>query len=301
MDYGKIISRAVNIVWQYKFLILLGILAGLGGGSTSNFSGGGDGSAQPGGEQGQGLPIEPGQLPDIDGEVLGVAAGIVIAVLCLALAVGIAIWVVSSIARGGLISAVDTIESGGKSSFSLAWRAGWQRLWTLLGIGFLPAIPGLVLFMLGILAFVAFGGLAAIFGGDAALPFGIAELGIIGVLVACVVIPIALALSILRVFAERACMLENLGVVDSDRRGYEVLSVNLGEALMLFLLQIVLSLVLGVLLFLPGLFVLLCFCLWPLLLALQGFMTAAVSALWTLAWRTWTGKGAIVEKAPVGV
>ena len=301
MDYGKTINRAVTIVWEYKFLILLGILAGLAGGSTSSFSGNGSQSGQPVVEPGQGITVDPGQMPGFSGEAVGLAAGVVVVILCAALFIGIALWVVSSIARGGLVAAVDTIESGGKAGFMQGWRAGWQRIWTLLGIGFIPAIPGLLLFMLGIVALGAYGGFAALLGGENALPLGIAELGIIGVLVACVAIPIVLALSILRVFAERACMLENLGVVDSYRRGYQVLTANLGEALMLFLLQIVLSIVLAVFFFLPGIIAAICFCLWPLLLAFQGAVTAAVSALWTLAWRTWTGGQPIVEKVPTPV
>jgi len=35
-----------------------------------------------------------------------------------------------------------------------------------------------------------------------------------------------------------------------------------------------------------------------LLLAVQGFSEAFQSALWTLAWRNWTGRGSMMEKAP---
>jgi len=92
-------------------------------------------------------------------------------------------------------------------------------------------------------------------------------------------------------------MLENLGVIDSYRRGTSVLRANLGEAILLFLLQIVIFIVLGVLAFLPGLVAALCCLLWPLLLVVQGAMSAFVSSLWTLAWRTWTGKPPRLEEA----
>jgi hypothetical protein len=110
-----------------------------------------------------------------------------------------------------------------------------------------------------------------------------------------------LVLSILRNFAERACMLENLGVIDAYRRGTSVLRANLGEAIILFLLQIVIFIVLGVLFLLGGFILVLCCFLWPLLLVVQGFISAFVSALWTLAWRTWTGEPPMVEKAPAAV
>lgn len=302
MDYGKTISRAVTIVWEYKFLILLGILASLGSGSgASSFNGssGGSGSDQPFMEPGQ-MPelVEPGQFPEFGGEVAGLAVGLVLAIACVALFIGLALWVVSSVARGGLIAAVEGIENGTKMGFSKAWGAGWQKLWTLLGIGLLPAIPALLLFIVGVLVAGAYSGLFALFGETLVLPAGTAGLTVGLVLIVCIAIPIVLALTILRVFAERACMLEDLGVVDAYRRGYEVLTANMGEAIMLYLLQIGISIVLGILLFLPGIFLLICFCLWPLLLALQGAISAAISALWTLAWREWTGKPPIIEKAP---
>src|SRR5574341_1614533 len=52
MDYGAILQRAWEIVWNNKFLILLGVLVAFstGGGSSGNFgggSGGGDGGEPP--------------------------------------------------------------------------------------------------------------------------------------------------------------------------------------------------------------------------------------------------------------
>jgi hypothetical protein len=83
-------------------------------------------------------------------------------------------------------------------------------------------------------------------------------------------------------------MLEDLGVVDAYRRGARVLMDNIGEAIVLFLFQIGISIVLGLVLFLPGLVMACCCFLWPVLLAVQGAVSAIVSAVWTLAWRTWT-------------
>jgi hypothetical protein len=290
MNYGKILSRAVNIVWENKFLILLGILVALGSGSIPNGSGGNGNDQQFG---------EPGQFPRLDDEIAGLAAGLAVGLICVALIVGIALWVVSTIARGGLIAAVDTIESGGRSTFSQAWSAGWQRIWTLLGIGLLPAIPTLILFVLGLIALVGYGGAFAFFGADFAAPFGAVGLGLTIAVLVCVIVPVALVLSILRHFAERACMLEDLGVIDSYRRGTSVLMANLGEAIILFLIQIAISIGLFFLLFLPGVIMILCCLLWPLFLAVQGAISAFVSALWTLAWRDWTGTPAIEEPAGV--
>ena len=222
----------------------------------------------------------------------------IFALICVFLIIAIVLWAISTIARGGLIAGVDTIESGEKTSFTQAWSAGWHKAWTLLGIGIIPAIPGFFLFVFGLLALGVYGGFFALLGDEFTIPAMSAGLGVAIALCVCIIIPIILVLSILRNFAERACMLENLGALDSYRRGYRVLLDNLGEAVILFLLQIAIFIVLGLLLFLPGLILFLCCCLWPLLLLVQGAISAFLSALWTLAWRTWTGEPPLVEKTP---
>ncbi len=292
MEYGKLLNRSASIVWQNKFLIVVGILASLVGGSFGGGGGGGGGSGSGNGEL--------GQFPDFGVEIAALAAGLIIALVCVILLIGIVLWAISTIARGGLIASVDSIESGEKSSFRLAWSAGWHRVWTLLGIGILPAIPAIILFVIGLLALGGYGGIVALFDEEFA-QVGTAGLGITIVLLACILIPIMLVLSILRNFAERACMLENLGVIDSYRRGTSVLMANLGEAIILIVLQIAIFIVLGILLFLPGLVLVLCCFLWPLLLVVKGAVEAFVSALWTLAWRTWTGEPQIVEKTPTAI
>jgi hypothetical protein len=283
MDYGKVLNRAVNVVWQNKFLIVLGILAALGSGSFGGGGGGGEVTVD-----GSGAPLED--------EFAALAVGVVIFIACVALVVGIVFWVISSIARGGMIASVNNLEEGDESSFSQAWRAGWGKVWTLLGIGFLPAIPGLILFVGGLMAFGAYGGITALFGEDFGSIFGGTTLGILAIVLVCLIGPVVLVLSILRNFAERACMLEDLGVIDSYRRGASVLGANIGEAIILFVLQIVIFIGLGIALFVPGIVVALCCFLWPIYLVAQGAVNAYLSALWTLAWRSWTGEPPMLEQ-----
>ena len=206
-----------------------------------------------------------GQLPQFEDEIAVLAVGVLVVLVCIFLFVGILLWAISTIARGGLIASVDTIESGESSGLRQAWSAGWDKAWTLLGIGILPAIPGLILFVFGLIALGGYGGIVALFGEEIDFLAGSTTLGITITLLACITVPVVLVLSILRNFAERACMLEDLGVIDAYRRGTSVLTANLGEAIILFLLQIAAFIVLGILFFLPGLILVLCCLLWPLL------------------------------------
>lgn len=300
MDYERLIRRSVNAVWEHKFLIVLGILVALGGGggSSINFNfGGGDFNFDFGqGTQPQAPPGFP-QIPELPpeaGVALGGIAVLAILLICVALVVGLVLFVVSTIARGGLIAGVDDIEEGRPASLGQAWSAGWQRVWTLLGVNILPAIPAVLLAFIGVVMGLGAAGLSQMFGPRVAVGGAVAALLIP---LACVLIPIALVLTLLRTFANRAAMLEGLGVMASYGRGWSVLLDNIGSAFVLFLLQILINVVVSLLL-LP--FAILLCLFWPLMFVLQGALAAVFSTLWTLAWREWTGAGEIkVKAAPV--
>jgi hypothetical protein len=283
MDYGKLLSRAWNIIWEHKFLILLGVLVALGSGGSGGASAGGNMNFGQGPGEGPRMPEFP-QMPEA-GIVATVLAIIVIGVVIL---LGLALWAVSTIARGGLIAGASTADEGGSSSFGQAWSAGWRKGWRLLGIGILPAIPTFILVILGLIFGAAAGGFSYLAGEDmVGVPF--AGLGVIVAALACILVPLALILGLLRTFANRACMLENLGVLESYRRGLQVLLDNFGPALILFLIQVAIGIGLAIVGFLPGILLALCCILWPLLILIQGAIAAYFSTMWTLAWRTWTG------------
>jgi hypothetical protein len=206
--------------------------------------------------------------------------------------------VVGTVAKGGLVSAVNDIEEGESPTFGSAFQAGWKKGWRLIGISLIPAIPGLILFVAGISTFLAFGGMEIITRGYwPSTGFG-STWPVVMVVLGCVLIPIALILSLAAAFAIRACMIEDVGVMAAFRRGFEVLGENLGSVLLLGLIQIAVSIGLGVILILPGILMALCCLLWPLLILIQGAISTYFSTLWTLAWREFVGQSAIVEVIP---
>lgn len=288
MDYGNLFSKAWDIIWKNKFLILLGVLVALSGsgGSGGNpsryaFSGNDlDWQNMPRFDYEYGPPFQNLDFPFI------AVGGIVLLVAFLFL-IGLVLWTLGTISRGGLISAVNEIELGNPTNFSEAFRAGWQKGWRLIGIGLVPAVPGFVLFLIGVATLVVFGGLEVLSRGDFS-PAGLWVFLPVAVL-ACILVPVMLILSLLRVFANRACMLEDQNVISSYRRGFEVLGDNLGPAVLLFLLQIAISFGIGIMMMVPGILIALCCFLWPVLLLVGGGVTAYYSTLWTLAWREWTG------------
>ena len=145
------LKRAWTIVWENKFLILLGIVVALGSGGGGGGTGAGGGSSSGGGESSFQLPL--GELPELRAQI-GVPevliALVALLVIGFAFLVAVLLWIAATIARGGLIAGVSTIEGGGTSSFGAAWSAAWERGWRLLGIGVAPAVPGFVLAVAGL-------------------------------------------------------------------------------------------------------------------------------------------------------
>jgi hypothetical protein len=206
----------------------------------------------------------------------------ILAAASIVLAVTLPVWALSTLARGALIEGAGALDAGRETAFRQTFAAAWRKGWTLLGIGLLPAIPALIL-LLGAL------GAAAIYAGTPVMNGmeqgpGLRSLGLITAALTCVSLPLLVVLNLLRAFANRACMLEGCGVLAAYRRGFSVLVDNVGSALLLFLLQIAMSITLGLVLLSSAL----CCLLWPLLLVAQGAAAAYFSVMWTLAWRLWT-------------
>lgn len=285
MNYGYLFSKAWDMIWKNKFMIFLGTLVAISG------IGGGSGGSQGFRSSGEGSNFQNPPRFDFDffppTQGFGVPLLGVIVVL-LILIVLLALWVMGTISRGGLIYAADRINTGETANLTGSLQAGWSKAWRLIGIGLVPAIP--VLLLAGSIFLSAgfyTGGRVVlqegeVFNAPNALIF------IPALTIVCFLVPITLGLSLLRTFANRACMLEDRGVIGSYRRGLEVLGNNLGAALILFLLQIAVSVAIGLVLFVPGILVALCCIFWPLLVLVQGAFAAFYSTLWTLAWDQWT-------------
>ncbi|MFC2037247.1 hypothetical protein ACFLYD_04640 [Chloroflexota bacterium] len=228
MDYGKVLTRAWEITWRWKILWILGFLAALGNGGGG---GGGGSSSYTSSSNDWGHSFyEPHIPPGLVAAIIGVA--------CLAIIIGIAIWVVSVIARGGLIAGVQQVEEEGHTSFGLAWRAGARRFWTLFGLGILAAIPLIILAVVGIIVLVIMfvGSGFAFTSSDAAGAMGIVTSILCGAVFCCGIVIVTIILQQIRIYAERAAILEDLGWIEAFTRGWNVLKANLGPTLIFWLI-----------------------------------------------------------------
>lgn len=310
MDYGKILSRAWEITWRWKILWILGFLAALG-------RGGGGGNASYTTDSGDwGKTYTSPQIPP---EWIG----IIVAVLCLALIIGIAVWVVSVISRGGLIAGVQQVEDEGSTSLGQAWRVGASRFWTLFGIGILAALPLILMLIAGVVMLVT------MIAGGVALA-DVAEGQVAGVVIpalfcggalCCGAIILAVILQQIRIYAERAAILEGLGWIDAFVRGWEVLRANIGPTIVLWLIFFAIGLILAILIFLvllalfvpfiavvatvePGAWMIAPACCGGLVTLIVVALLSAIvetfsSATWTLAYRDMAGLAAQAAAEPV--
>jgi hypothetical protein len=212
----------------------------------------------------------------------------------IALTLAVAVWVVSTLARGALIAGASAVDAGSVTNFGEAFTMAWRKGWTLLGIGVFPAIPGLILLVGALAAAGIYVGAPPAIDGLGRFA-GPRSVWVIVAVLSCVALPFVFILNLLRTFANRACMLEGCGVFAAYGRGFRVLVDNLGSAVLLFLIQVGIGLALGLALLLPAL----CCVLWPLLLLVQGMAAAYFSTMWTLAWRRWISAASATDEALV--
>ena len=247
MDYGNLLSRAWNIVWNNKFMFVLGFLAALGGGGN-------------GGSAGSNFRVGPRGVPsDFSAEVERFFAQfgpLFLGLACLGLLLVVVFWLIRLAAQGGLISAAARIDAGEKVTFGQAFSAGTSKLGRLIGINLLLYGPLLVVGIGAAILFFVTAGAAAFSaigasGGRGELETVAGTLGVFAicfVCLACLMIPLFILVSVIHPFAQRGAVLQNLGVTASISHAWNIIKENLGDVILLIILFIIIGLLFGIVL-----------------------------------------------------
>lgn len=255
MDYGNIFRRSWNVIWNHKFMLVLGFLAALGSGVGSG--GGNNVNYQMDSNTFESLPFEsiPELSQNMDAIVAGIAAAsaIIAVLICFLFVLAIILWLVRLTAQAGMIDAAYRLDAGEKVTFGEALAAGWQKLLQMIGLNvvlfgifFLLAIVGLVVFLaatgVGIGASAA-GASAMQNEGEIFGLLGGLGMGLVALIccLMCVFLLVAIVVSVIYPFAQRALVLENMGVIESIGRGWRVIKNNLSEVIVLVLIFLVLG------------------------------------------------------------
>lgn len=129
MHYETLLRRPLAILRRRPWLIALALLAGEfgGGGGSLNFR-----------TTARQLPATPdlAWIPYWINDRLGLLVGIAVALLLTYLA----LLVISCVAAGAIVRAVDVMDSGQAIRFREAWRAGLGSFWRVLGLRIVLAL-----------------------------------------------------------------------------------------------------------------------------------------------------------------
>lgn len=298
MDFGYVLRRAWQIIWKFKILWIFGILASCGQATGSG-----------GSNSGYRYSIEDTNLsPRIEQFFNQLDPTIVALLIALGIIVALALIVISillgTVGRVGLIRGTMKAEQGAERlTFGELWREGLAYFWRVFGLNLLI---GLIIF-LAILAILIVG---------VVLTVGTLGLFILCLLpIICLVIPVMWAVSIVIEQANVALVVENLGITDAIKRGWQVVWGNLGTMIVMGLILVLgVSLIGGAIIGLPLLLVaapavagyatggaqaiwngwivsgVLFLIYLPFLLVLSGILKAYISSAWTLTFLRLTNK-----------
>lgn len=222
IDLGKILTRSWQIIWNHKVLWIFGIFAGFASGNGGSSNSGGSGSSD------GGYPSEfTGNPERVFGEMGNFFQEymLIIIAVCLALILlSFAFYALGMMGRIGILKGVYKLEDGASSLiFAELWSESMPYFWRFFGLNFLIGLAFFVILVPFIIIAIATAGI----GLACLLPF------------ICLLIPIGWAVNIILEQAQAAIVAEDLTMFDGLKRGWELAKSDIGG-------MIVLSLVLGV-------------------------------------------------------
>ena len=297
MNYGEVLSKAWQIIWKHKILWIFGILAGCAGGGGSGSGGGNPSSSVQNSARNGELPTQIQrtfeQIPPA--VIVAIVIGVIVFILVL---VALSIFL-GTIGKIGLVRGTQQADQdmdvhltlGGvfRDSMPYFWRVFLLNL--LVGVSIFVVIMLLIILGIG-LAFVTLG------------------LGICCILpLICLMIPVMFVVTVIVEQASIAIVVENLGVMDGLRKGWQVVKDNPAPMVVMFLiLNIAIAMIVGLIIAIPMLLVLAplftgmiaggdqalaggavisllcCAAYLPVLLVLSGIMRSYVESAWTLTY-----------------
>jgi len=295
MNYGEVLSKAWQIIWKHKVLWIFGILTSCGSGSSASSNSSWRTSFEQSNWQYQ--PII-NNMPDW--QIALIIAFVLLVVFVLVI---LAVFL-STIGRIGVIRGTVQGDRGvEKLSFGELFSGSMPYFWRVFGLNLIVGLA----FALAVIIIV--------------VPLVISIIGLVCLIpVICILIPVGWFVSVLTEQAIIAIVTENLNLTDGLKRGYQVMTTNLGAMIVMWLiLGLGVSLIGGLIIGLPfvliagptifgalsgynnaltgGLVVsALCLVVYlPVLIVLNGVLQSYIRSAWTLTYLRLTGKRPATE------
>jgi hypothetical protein len=299
MRYGQLIRDAWQITWRHPFLWMLGLFAG-GTASASISSRGNPSSSLPDGRVVPRLNL----TPDAVMAWASAHVGLIVSVAVTVALVGLVLLAISLIAQGGMARATADFASGGTSTLGRAVGTGLHLFWRYAGLWLLLIVAATVV--------------AATVAGAVALIVGltvfaeqsawvVAPAVLVGLVLLVAGIVAGVAVSIVVPLAQRAIAVRDVGPLAALRDGWRVLRSRPGASLLVWLIDVGLTLATGLLIAMAVIAVVLVLAIPAVLLwytfafttptivylafaglAVLGVLLAMVSVTNTFFWSYWT-------------
>ena len=265
MDPVKILKRAWHILWSYRALWVFGLILALTAAGSSGGSGGNNGVRFSGDSNNRTYeaPLPENWREEIgkafaevgkefsrileDGlPALGISRSDITALIWIGVAfilvmmvVGLIMAVARYVSETAVIRMVDEYEvTDTKMTVRQGFRIGWSRTsWRLFLINLIVSIPVFVLLAAMVVAgFIIY---RMVVGGNETLAVAgiVSVIGVVFLLIFVVVI-VSIVLGLLRHFFWRASALEDLGVLESLRRGFAMVRENWKNVGLMWLIMI---------------------------------------------------------------
>ncbi len=308
MDFGEILSKAWKTIWKHKVLWIFGILASLGGsgggggGGGSNYRTNGNFSQGNGDWNFNGLPPELQSFFErMTDTVTNIPWYVWVLIALGVLVLIVAVTVISTFGKIGLIHGTRLADtSDEKLGFGTLFTQSLRYFWKVFFYGLLTGLAVFIGLMILIVPMVIFG----------IATLGIGMLCVVPLL--CLLIPAMWIVGIILEQGTIAIVVDNLGIIGGLQRGWQVTKQNFWNLLLMGIILGVGAGIIGFIISLPILLVFLppiiavitngglenwsaisssllislgmCCLLYPIIMVLNGILTAYVQSAWTLTY-----------------
>lgn len=230
MRYEALIRDAWGLTTRFRRLWVLGLFAG-GIGPSFSWSTSRDSA--------RGTPSAEGErVAEEIAQWVTANAGLVAALVGLAVLLGLAALVISFVAQGGLTRAGVDATGGRAPTLGEAWGAGLRLFWRYVGLWLVVVAIAIAV---GIVAAIAVAIVAGI-GLTGGAPLAI----LLGLVLAVVGIALAVALATTVTFAQRAIAVEAIGPLVALGAGWRLFRAHLGTSVALWIVNIAVAIVAGI-------------------------------------------------------
>jgi len=226
IPFIDILKRAGRIVWQNRFLLWFGLLMALG--SPGSFNIGGDNK-------------DLGNKSETVKKIFETHWQIFLAIALVLFVIGVILFLLSLVAKAGLVKSVDLVAQDKKTNFKEGWKSGKKYLGKLLGLSllfFLATFIVVIILAIPVIYLVA------------AKSYISAVL--VGLIAIAIFIPLVFVFALTKTFAEFYIILSNLRVRSAIETGYDLLFKNISNSIIFSLLLLAVSIVAGVILLLAA-------------------------------------------------